>query len=215
MDNRNRTHGQPKPLLVYIVGIYIASLLVANILANQMIVVARWTASAGILTFPLTYILASILAEVYGYKWARRAAWVSLALNAFMVAMIWLTILLPKPDWFSDAYFQNALGNTWRVVLASLTAFTIGKFANDRLFSYLKKGRSNMEGFKFRAMFSSILGHSLDSSIFTLVAFSFILEWDVLPSIIIVSICLKWGYEWIALPLTVELAKKVKKYEES
>ena len=215
MENRNLPDGQPKPLLVYIIGIYIASLLVANILAGQMIVVARWTASAGILTFPLTYILASILAEVYGYKWARRAAWASLALNALMAAFIWLTIMLPNPQWFDPAHFQNALGNSWRVVLASLTAFTVGKFANDRLFSFLKKDRTNMEGFKFRAMLSSILGHSLDSCIFTLVAFSFILEWNVLPSIIIVSICLKWGYEWIALPVTIILTRKVKKYEES
>ena len=215
MDNRNLSNGQPKPLLVYIVGIYIASLLIANILANQMIVVVNWTASAGILTFPITYILASILAEVYGYKWARRAAWISLALNALMVGLIWLVIMLPNPYWFDDTYFFNALGSTWRVVLASLTAFTIGKFANDKLFTYLRKGRTNLEGFKFRAMFSSILGHTLDSSIFTMVAFSFIIDWHILPGMIIVSITLKWGYEWLALPLTVRLVKKVKEYENS
>ena len=213
MDNRNLLNGQPKPLLVYIVGIYIASLLIANVLANQMIVVIRWTASAGILTFPITYILASILAEVYGYKWARRAAWSALALNALMAGLIWLTLILPNPAWFDDTYFLNALGNSWRIVLASLSAFTIGKLANDRLFVYLKKGRENLEGFKFRAMVSSLLGHTLDSSIFTVVAFSFVLDWHVLPSVIIVSIVLKWSYEWLALPLTTWFVKKVKKYE--
>ena len=215
MDNRNLSNGQPKPLLVYIVGVYIASLLIANILANQMIVVINWTASAGILTFPITYILASILAEVYGYKWARRAAWIALALNALMAGLIWLVILLPNPYWFDGTNFINALGSTWRVVLASLTAFTIGKFANDKLFTYLRRGRTNFEGFKFRAMVSSILGHSLDSSIFTMVAFSFVIDWHILPSMIIVSITLKWGYEWLALPLTVRLVKKVKEYEST
>ena len=213
MDNRNLLNGQPKPLLVYIVGIYIASLLIANVLANQMIVVINWTASAGILTFPITYILASILAEVYGYQWARRAAWSALALNALMAALIWLTIVLPNPVWFDDAYFIHAVGNSWRIVLASLLAFTIGKLANDKLFSYLKKERTNLEGFKFRAMVSSILGHILDSSIFTLIAFSFIIDWHILPSMIIVSIALKWGYEWLALPLTAWLVKKVKEVE--
>ena len=198
---------------MYIVGVYIASLLIANILANQMLSVFGFTASAGILTFPLTYILASILAEVYGYSWARRAAWASLALNALMAGLIWVVILLPNPYWFDDSSFFIALGNSWRVVLASLSAFTIGKFANDRLFSYLRKGRTNLEGFKFRAMASSILGHSLDSSIFTLVAFAFVIEWGVLPGMVLLSICLKWGYEWLALPLTVRLVKKVKAYE--
>ena len=213
MDNRNLFNGQPKPLLVYIVGIYIASLLIANILANQMIVVINWTASAGILTFPITYILASILAEVYGYKWTRRAAWSALALNALMAGMIWLTLMLPNPIWFDGTHFFYAVGNSWRIVLASLSAFTIGKLANDRLFSYLKKDRSNLEGFKFRAMISSILGHTLDSSIFTIIAFSFIIDWHILPGMIFVSIILKWSYEWIALPLTVWLVKKVKEYE--
>jgi len=213
VDNRNQFNGQPKPLLVYIVGIYIASLLIANILANQMIVVINWTASAGILTFPITYILASILAEVYGYQWARRAAWSALALNALMAGLIWLTLMLPNPIWFDDIYFLNAVGNSWRIVLASLSAFTIGKFANDRLFSYLKGDRTNLEGFKFRAMASSVLGHTLDSSIFTIIAFSFIIDWHILPSMIIVSIALKWGYEWLALPITALLVKKVKEYE--
>ena len=215
MDNRNLFNGQPKPLLVYIICVYTASLLIANILANQMITVIRWTASAGILTFPLTYILASVIAEVYGYKWARRAAWASLAINALMAALIWLTILLPQPDWFDGTYFANAVGNSWRVVLASLAAFTVGKFANDKLFSHLKKNNANFEGFKFRAMASSILGHTIDSSIFTLVAFAYIIDWHILPGMIFVSICLKWGYEWIALPLTVTFAKIVKKHENS
>ena len=213
MDNRNLINGQPKPLLTYIVGIYIASLLIANILANQMIVVANWTASAGILTFPITYILASVIAEVYGYTWARRAAWSALALNALMAGFIWLTLMLPNPVWFDDIYFREAVGNSWRIVLASLMAFTIGKFANDRLFSYLRHDRTNLEGFKFRAMVSSILGHTLDSSIFTMVAFSFDIDWHILPSMILVSITLKWGYEWLALPFTVWLVKKVKVYE--
>ena len=213
MENRNLSNGQPKPLLVYIVSIYVASLLIANILANQMIVVINWTASAGILTFPITYILASVLAEVYGYQWARRAAWTALALNALMAALIWLTILLPNPVWFNDGYFLNAVGNSWRIVLASLLAFTIGKLANDKIFSYLKKDRTNMEGFKFRAMTSSFLGHTLDSSIFTIVAFASIIDWSILPSMIIVSIVLKWSYEWLALPLTVWTVKRVKKYE--
>ena len=213
MDNRNLFNGQPKPLLVYIVGIYIASLLIANVLANQMIVVLNWTASAGILTFPITYILASILAEVYGYKWARRAAWSALSLNALMAGLIWLTLVLPNPVWFDDMYFFNAVGNSWRIVLASLSAFTIGKLANDRLFSHLKKDREGLEGFWFRAMISSLLGHTLDSSIFTMVAFSFVIGWHILPSMIIVSISLKWSYEWLALPLTAWLVKKVKAYE--
>jgi len=215
MDNRNLTPGKPKPLLVYLVAIYAASLLIANILAYHMIVVIRWPVSAGILTFPVTYILASVLAEVYGYKWARRAAWLSLGLNALMAGLIQLSIVLPQPGWYEGAYFQTAIGGTWRIVLASLTAFAAGKYVNDRVFTHLKGERTGLEGFGFRAMASSIIGHVLDSSIFTLIAFAFVYPWSAIPEIIIVSVCLKWAYEWLALPLTIKVVKKVRAYEGS
>ena len=219
MDNRNLATGKPKPLLVYLVAIYAASLLAANILANHMLVFIRWTTSAGILTFPLTYILASVLAEVYGYRWARRAAWLTLALNAFMAGLIQLSIVLPQPYWYDGAVFAGAVGGTWRIVVASLTAFTIGKFANDKIFAKLKGNNASLSGFTFRAMASSIVGHILDTTIFSFVAFAGIgpftavIPWSAIPGMILVGVCLKWGYEWLALPLTVKIVKKVKAYE--
>ena len=213
MDNRNLIAGKPKPMLTYIVAIYAAGLLIANILANHMLIFVRWTVSAGILTFPITYILASVLAEVYGYRWARRAAWLALALNAALVGLIQLSLVLPQPQWYDSVYFATAIGGTWRIVAASLTAFTIGKFVNDKVFIRLKGDRTNLEGFKFRAMASSILGHVADTSIFSLIAFTFVVPWQQLPGMVFISVCLKWGYEWLALPITVKIVKKVNEYE--
>ena len=83
------------------------------------------------------------------------------------------------------------------------------------MFIRLKGEHTNLEGFKFRAMASSIAGHVLDSSIFSLIAFALVVPWGALPSMIVISICLKWGYEWLALPLTVKIAKKVNDYERA
>ena len=196
-------------MIVYIVAIYAAGLLIANILASHMLQVGGFTVSAGILTFPITYILASILGEVYGYRWARRAAWLALALNALMAGLIFLAIRLPQPEWYDGIYFAEANGASWRIVLASFVAFTIGKFINDRIFQKLKGGRANFEGFKFRAMTSSLAGHVIDSTIFTFVAFLFIIPWQALPEMIVVSVVLKWGYEWMFLPITSVAVRKV------
>jgi len=203
------------PILTYIVAIYAASLLIANILANHMIVIIHWTTTAGILTFPITYILASVLAEVYGYSWARRAAWLSLALSALLALLIQLSLVLPQPVWYDGAVFAAAIGSTWRIVVASLSAFTLGKFVNDRAFHRLKQGRDGMQGFTFRAMASSIGGHMVDSTIFTLVAFAWVIPWNALPEMILVLVCLKWGYEWIALPLTIRVVKWVAAKEKA
>ena len=214
MKNRNNAQGKQaekpvSPILTYLVAIYAASLLMANILANHMIVFIHWTVSAGILTFPISYILASVLAEIYGYNWARRAAWMSLALSALLALLIQLSLLLPQPIWYDGSVFAAAVGGTWRIVIASLTAFTLGKLVNDRIFRHLKQKHDDMKGFGFRAMASSIGGHIVDSLIFTTVAFAGVIPWDALPGMIVVVICLKWGYEWIALPLTRKVVKWV------
>jgi hypothetical protein len=205
------------PLLTYIFAIYAASLIIANILANHMLAIGPFTSSAGIITFPVTYILASVLAEVYGYKWARRAAWTSLALTAFLAGMISLAIILPQPGWYADSrgtVFADAVGGSWRIVLASLTAFGIGKYINDNLFKYLK-GKHEGKGFAFRAMASSAVGHLFDTSIFSFVAFAWTgMPWSDLFWMIPVGSGLKWGYEWLALPLTVRLKDMAKAKEE-
>jgi len=203
------------PILAYIVAIYAASLLIANILANHMIVFANWTTTAGILTFPITYILASVLAEVYGYTWARRAAWLSLALSALLALLIQLSLILPQPEWYDGAMFRAAIGGTWRIVVASLVAFTLGKFVNDKTFRHLKQGREDLHGFTFRAMASSIGGHIVDTTIFTMVAFAGVIPWNELPGMIFIQVCLKWGYEWIALPLTIRVVKWVAAKEKA
>jgi len=219
MENRNDvlTNRIPKPtssILVYLIAVYTACLLIANILANHMLLIVNWTASAGILTFPLTYILASVISEVYGYKWARRAAWLSLALNALLALLIQLSILLPSPLWYDGAYFINAVGGTWRVVLASLSAFTVGKFVNDKMFAKMKAQHKDIKGFTRRAIFSSLGGHIVDTIIFTLIAFAFVLPWEALPEMIIVGVVLKSGYEIIASPLTLQVAKWVSRKEK-
>ena len=203
------------PILTYLIAIYVASLLIANILANHMIVFIHWTTTAGILTFPITYILASVLSEVYGYTWARRAAWLSLALSALMALLIQLSLLLPQPEWHDGTMFAAAIGGTWRIVVASLLAFTVGKFVNDRTFRHLKQKREGMQGFPFRAMASSIGGHIVDTTIFTMVAFAGVIPWDALPEMIVVQVCLKWGYEWVALPLTIRVVKWVAAREKA
>jgi len=194
---------------------YVACLLIANVLANHMLVFINWTTSAGILTFPITYILASVIAEVYGYGWARRAAWLSLALNALLALLIQLSILLPQPIWYDGTYFTAAIGGTWRIVLASLTAFTLGKFVNDKLFAKMKAKHADLKGFTFRAIFSSLGGHIVDTIIFTLIAFAFVIPWGALPEMIIVGVLLKLGYELAASPLTLRLAKWVSRRESA
>jgi uncharacterized PurR-regulated membrane protein YhhQ (DUF165 family) len=95
-----------------------------------------------------------------------------------------------------------------------LTAFCVGDLVDDKIFRYFRvknrekyAGKENMRGFAFRALVSSLAGHILDSNIFVLIAFAFIMPWNVLLGMIVLNIIIKWAYEWAVIPITFRVTK--------
>ncbi|MCL1877934.1 MAG: queuosine precursor transporter [Defluviitaleaceae bacterium] len=209
------------PLLMYLSITFVATLLISNVIANHMLVFIRWSIDAGTITFPITYIISDVLSEVYGYKWSRRVAWTSLAINAVFALIIIVIVRLPSPEWYEGVYFTNALANSWRIVVASLVAYCVGDLADDRVFRRLRErnrkkydGKENMRGFAFRALASSLVGHILDTNLFVFIAFAFIVPWNELPGMIILGILIKWAYEWAIIPVTYLVTKWVHRKED-
>jgi len=203
------------PLLVIIGIIFTSALLMANVMANYMFRIGSFPVDGGFFMFPLTYVLSDIISEVYGYKWSRRIAWTSLAVNALFALSIIMLVRLPSADFAveSNEFFRLALGNTWRIVTASLIAYCVGDLADDRIFRYLRQKHENMNGFAFRALASSLAGHILDTILFCTIAFAFDMPWSSLGRMIILGICLKWGYEWLIIPITYKATKWVRRKE--
>jgi len=71
-------------------ALFVTCLLTANVIAAKLIVVAGVVLTAGIVIFPLSYVLGDVLTEVWGYAAARRVIWLGFACNAVMVAAIWI-----------------------------------------------------------------------------------------------------------------------------
>jgi uncharacterized PurR-regulated membrane protein YhhQ (DUF165 family) len=136
---------------------------------------------------------------------------------------------LPQPVWYDGVYFSTALGNSWRIVVASLIAFCVGDLVDDKIFRYFREknrqkyqGKENMRGFAFRALLSSLVGHILDSKIFVLIAFAPVAflddtgtPWVAIPGMIFINIMLKWAYEWAIIPITFRITKWVNAKEET
>ncbi|MCL1992114.1 MAG: queuosine precursor transporter [Spirochaetes bacterium] len=222
MDNRNEglQARASKPYLTYLVVIYSTCLLMANILANTMIALGPFTVSAGSLTFPFTFVIASVIGEIYGYKWARRAAWTAVSMNVLMSLLIILAINLPAPEWHDRTHFELALQNTWRIVLGSITAFTAGKWINDNIHAFLKKrhtekGGKPLQNFIFRALGSSLVGQTIDSAIFFGIAFAGIIDIPTLGGMILVTTLLQLGYEVAVSPATVKITRWIYNKENS
>lgn len=227
-ENRNRfffrlgpDETKASPLLVFLAAIFAGVLLISNVIANHMILFFRWEVDAGALTFPITYIISDVFSEVYGYKWSRRVAWTSLAINAVFALLVRLVIVLPQPEWYDGEIFSLAIGSSWRIVVASLIAYCVGDLADDKIFRHMKSKHKTMKGFATRALTSSFVGHCLDTTLFCLIAFANIgltsveVPWENIPGMILVGIGLKFAYECAILPATMKITKVVKKHEDS
>ena len=124
---------------VVVVVLFVTCLITANIMAVKLITVWGMTLPAAIVIFPISYILADVLTEVYGYRAMRRVIWLGFACNALTVAALALGAALPPAGFWQDqAAYEHILGQTPRILAASLAAYVVGEFANAYIMARLK-----------------------------------------------------------------------------
>ncbi len=201
-------------VLFMLAGILFAvCLLVSNILASKIMMVGPWSAPAGVLVFPLAYIINDVIVEVWGYRKARLIIWAGFGVNLLAVLFFSLGILAtPAPFYGSQEAFSTVLGNTPRIVAASLLAYLVGSFLNAYIMSRFKV-LTRGKGFSIRAVVSTLVGEGADSMIFITVAFAGIFPAGVLFTMVLTQAIIKTVYEIAVLPLTVWVVQKVKKLE--
>ena len=100
--------------------------------------------TAGVLCFPISYILNDCIAEVWGYRKARFVIWMAFLMNFLVVALGQLAVILPAADYWveHEEHFNFVFGLTPRITVASFTAFLIGSLVNAFVMSRMKKTRS-------------------------------------------------------------------------
>ena len=131
----------------------------------------RMIFGAGILFFPISYVLGDVLTEVYGYANARRCVWTGFAALLFMAFMSYVVVAMPPASgWPGQAAYESVFGNTWRIVAASVIAFWAGEFVNSFVLAKMKilTGGSKLWT---RTIGSTVFGQAVDSAIFYPIAF--------------------------------------------
>ena len=195
---------------------FVICLVISNIIsAKQMLLPFGIVMPAAVIIFPITYILSDVFSEVYGYKWSRLTCYLGFIANLFAVVIFAITIATPAPNyWANQGAFEVVLGNTPRMLCASLLGFVVGDFVNDRVFKKLKeKHPHDHEGFSFRAILSSFCGEMCDSLIFLPIAFLGQMPIETLATMMVCQVLIKTGYELIILPITRMVVKSVSKAE--
>lgn len=199
--------------LELIAVLYVTSLLIANTIAVKVITVFGVAIPAGILCFPISYIIGDVLTEVYGFKNAKRIiiyGFICLGLMVFFYSVS--SALEPASFWTHQEAYSTLFGFVPRIALGSLIAYLIGSLLN----SYYMVVIKNITKGKFlwiRTIGSTIIGEGVDSIIFNSIAFAGIFAFTDLVTIILTGWILKTLYEVIATPFTYLVVGKLKRVE--
>jgi uncharacterized integral membrane protein (TIGR00697 family) len=206
---------------------FVAILLISNIASSAKIVDLGFSLftiplvfDGGTLLFPLVYVLADVLTEVYGYKTAKRVIWTGFAVMALTTLVFFiLGILPPETYWETEvgsSAFSAILGGMsyGGIVLASLSAYLVGEFSNAIIISKIKvlmKGRMLW----VRTIGSSLVGQFLDTIIFVLIATATgVFMREIFWSLVLTNYILKCGIEVLMTPFTYLTCNFLKRKEQ-
>lgn len=190
-------------------------LIAANLLETKVIQVCGLTVTAGLLVFPISYIINDCIAEVWGFRKARLIIWSGFAMNFFVVLLGLIAVALPAaPFWEGEAHFNFVFGMAPRIVAASLLAFLAGSFLNAYVMSRMKLA-SHGRHFSARAILSTVVGETADSLLFFPIAFGGLIAWQELLVMMGIQIVLKSLYEAMILPVTIRVVRFIKRVDGS
>ncbi len=194
----------------FVMAAFVTILLLSNVIGAGKVAtvdlpgIGDWPFGAGILFFPVSYVIGDVLTEVYGYARARRVIWAGFAAVVFMAFMAWIVVALPPaPTWTNQAAYETIFGQVPRIVGASVCAFWAGEFVNSYVLARMKIWTGGKHLWS-RTIGSTVLGEGVDSLIFYPLAFWGAEGWT--PTLVITVLFTQWalkvGWEVVLTPVT-------------
>jgi uncharacterized integral membrane protein (TIGR00697 family) len=213
MSNKESKPARFSRTFVTISMVFVSTLIIANTVATKVVMVGDFAVAAGIVCFPITYIISDVVTEVYGYRRAKFITWVGFGCLALMSILYLIAAWLPPaPFYQGEAAFDSVFTFVPRIALGSLIGFVVGSLLNAVVLSRLKiltEGRWLWT----RTIGSTIVGEAADSVVFAVVAFAGIFEMRQLIILAFTGFALKTLYEILATPFTYIVVRRVKSLE--
>jgi queuosine precursor transporter len=198
----------------FIMAAFCVVLVLSNVVgAAKVATVAGFTFGAGILFFPISYVLGDVLTEVYGYARARRVIWAGFAAAVFAAVMCGVIVAMPPaPGWGGQEQYAAVFGQVWRIVAASVLAFWAGEFVNSYVLARMKiwtQGRMLWT----RTIGSTVFGQGVDSLIFYPLAFLGVWTNAQVVTVMLTNWLLKVLWEALLTPVTYAVVGWLKRRE--
>ena len=193
--------------------VFCVCLVAANLLETKVIQVGPLAVTAGLMVFPVSYIINDCIAEVWGFRKARLIIWMGFLMNFMVVGLGQLAVLLPAaPFWEGEESFNFVFGLAPRIAASSLLAFLAGSFINAYIMSRMKLA-SRGRNFSARAIVSTLGGEGADSIVFFPLAFGGLMPPVELLKMMLAQVIIKTLYEIVVLPVTMRVVRYIKRVD--
>jgi uncharacterized integral membrane protein (TIGR00697 family) len=187
-------------ILVVLATLFTTCLLVANVLAVKLISIGGWIVPAGVIAYPLTFLLTDVITELYGRRTASKVVWVGFGANLLMVILIFSGKLLPSaPFWEGQPAYESILGMVPRIVLASMVAYLISQHHDVFAFHFWRK-KTKSRFLWLRNNASTMVSQALDTGIFITIAFWGTVSTGILTNMLLTQYLIKLGIAALDTP---------------
>ena len=165
-----------KKIYLYLAATFIAALVVCNLIANKFITIdlgfKTFVISAGVLPYPITFLITDILSEIYGKKKTARIIWAGFVASLFVLGVLLIaqqfTAIAGSP--VDDETFNKVFGNSWRVIFASMTAYLCAQLIDVRIYHFWKEKTAGKHLW-LRNNFSTVFSQLVDTTLVVCVLF--------------------------------------------
>lgn len=165
-----------KFLFLLLSALFITALVATNLIANKFVTVdmgfASFVISAGVLPYPITFLITDILSEVYGRRRTNQVVISGFFASVFVIFILKLGGFFPAIEnspVSNDAY-DVVFQNTWRIIGASMLAYLAAQLVDVRLFHFWKR-LTNGKHLWLRNNASTILSQLVDTTLVIFVVF--------------------------------------------
>lgn len=173
----------PKVDVTYsiLLGIFITVLLLTNSITAKYFRIFGISMTAGVITYPITFLITDIITEIYGRKRATIAVWMGFLASIIMMMIIIIMgglESLPVDDGThsSQRGLKTLFGYTPGIILGSMTAYLVSQMTDVYIYDSIKRFTRGKHLW-IRNNAATIISELIDTIVFAVVA------WFIWPQI--------------------------------
>lgn len=181
-------------------SLYVAAQMLADVASLRILSLGGLSVDGGTLVYPFTFTLRDMVHKVAGISTARALIFTAAFVNLLM-ALLFLTVsaLPADPAVGPQLEFRSVLAPVWRIVIASIVAEVVAELIDGEMYeAWVKRHADRWQW--MRVLASNAISVPLDSVLFSVLAFGWVLPWPVVWSIALANILIKLAVTLISMP---------------